>query len=402
MGKKKPPGYKAKGGERPNTVHSRARYVVALDDSGPPDPLLNKRGKFAPSWFSSNIIGGVGINRIYFDDFNHRWQELRQEIRESLGCEQLPAMHARLMFGDNRPSTYRGLPNPYLSATREQVAGWYLAAVGIIGSYLKLEGGGFSFSNTQVRSLLADWEQVFQQPEALAESEFLKLYKRRKHPELHRRYLATITSAQTMPTLDAFMLVEEGMRQNQCTATLLLDSYSDAVAFDEGAAFRFIAEHLGFTRIVDCRYVNDSDEEPLVQAADLIAYSQFRYVLHHDRLRTEPSRQLEEFIVKAEQLISGRQFFHPKTERKLAALRGKDHHRKIYSAARYAVALHILSSLKDEGETVREVFKTLEEFQAVCETHVPFTRYLPILKDGVLERWEASGRSDSFNGEDHP
>ncbi len=411
MARKKPPGYLPQRNARPALLSSaeRREFVFALDDSGPTAPVLGRDGKFNPVAQPFTILGGVALNKKHWGDFNRQWDALRAKIQVALGCDELPALHARLMFGklpEDRPATYRERPNPYRRATAEQVLQWYLEAMEIIGSFTKQPRGGIIFSNTFWRNeSCGTWEETFSHPDAQAEAEFLKLFRRRKHPDLYRHYIAAVTSVFTIPTLDSYCLIEEILRQQKARGTLLLDPFSDAVAFDDAAAFEFLRSTLNLRRIENSRRVPDTDSEPLLQAADFVAYLYFRKTLHEHRLKQEPFRMLESFIPQAEELSAGQPLFTDDIGHRLARVKSSRLGKTVNLAARYAIAHHLLLVNKKAAPTVTEFFTTPEEFLARC--HLAYKEgspppYLPILKDGVLERWEASGRSDTLNGEDHP
>lgn len=409
MARKLPPGHKLKAGQTAGRQTSSSEYIFALDDSGPTDPILNRHGKFSPVAQPFTVIGVVALNKKYEDSFRSQWNCLRSDIQSVLACDELPSLHARLMFGkspEDRPASYREKPNPYRQASAEQVVNWYLQAMEIIGSYTRLSKGGTSFANTFWRQkVCATWENAFRQPDALAEAEFMKVFRRRRHPDLHRRYIAAVTSVFTIPTLDTYYLIEELLRRQNSRGTLLLDPFTDAVAFDDEVAFEFVRRNLNFQRIMSSKRIEDTDSEPLLQAADFVAYTCFRQSLSEHRSSQGSFRELESFISQGVQLIAGEDLLGPKATEAVLRVQISGHGRAVRVAARYAIAYNLLLKSKKESSTVEEFFITPDDFMMRCHKAVQSKRsplYIPILKDGVLEKWEASGRSDAINGEDHP
>ena len=151
----------------------------------------------------------------------------------------------------------------------------------------------------------------------------------------------------------------------------------------------------------------DTDDQPLLQAADFIAYMAFRRALFESRRQSLPFNQIESFVLEAERLTAGRPLFSVNTVQIITNNRMTQENQALHASARYAVAHHLLCSHEKEEQTVRAFFATPEDFLQRCHQAYSLAispQYLPILKDGVLERWEASGKSDDFdlNGEDRP
>lgn len=373
-------------------------YTYAFDDSGGIEPLLNKKREFVPGDHPFFLIAAIGLNNSLLDEFREEWQRLRADIQAHLKLDALPALHARLMFGDKKPPMYRGAPNPYLTASRDEVLGWYMRGIGIISRFLKIKGGGDVLISTYHRDEIGKWaEAVFQQDVAQAEAEYLKLADRKRFPKLHQKYVAHVSAALTRPTLDIFICIQETMRQSGNNCAVILDSYNDSDGFNDSAAFGFLNENLRLSCISTVQTIADSDQEPLLQAADLVAYGHFRTQLAHSRgLPLETWGKDVATLLKSPSLCALN-----------IPLWIHRHIRKpeigaVYLAARYAIAHHALSQYAPEFvqhalQTPTDFLSQLQVAQLSGTANGNDNSYLPILKNGVLDAWQASRTK---NGED--
>lgn len=369
----------------------RDTFYFAFDDSGGIEPLLKQDRTVQPGQFPFAIIAAAGINTKYYPAFCDDWRALTAEIGQDLGLNGPAPIHARLMFGNNKPPKYRGNPNPYLSATHEQASSWFLRAARIFGKYGQIQQGGMGFMCTADRASRAQQHATsLNVPQALAEGEFLKLAVDRKHhKDFHRKYIAHVTAALIAPTFDTLQRIHRTLEHCSSTCEAWFDSYTDSAGFDDAYIAGFIRQQLQLTTITSTKRVTDVDAEPLCQAADVLAYIEFRKQLFLHRQKEGLNPPFEEMTQLASTAATTKGLCAADVNHWADKQNAKQAVQKQKTLAHYASAHYELSQYAPEF--VAENLKTLAEFAALLDSPLAQTsQYLPILKDGVLDAWQAS------------
>jgi hypothetical protein len=101
---------------------------------------------------------------------------------------------------------------------------------------------------------------------------------RKRSQRLYRGYHRLTTSPLLSLYTDALRYVDETMRaiSPEATVDVIVDSFGDSHGIDELSTVESMKSLAGLERTGSVKRVVDSDESPLVQAADLIGYSVFR------------------------------------------------------------------------------------------------------------------------------
>lgn len=364
-------------------------FTFALDDSGGIEPLLNKKGEIQQSQFPFFAIAAAGINKSLQDRFEDEWRRLQQKIQVDISSSVMPPLHARLMFGKSRPPKYRSNDNPWLHVPHENSIYWYLEALKIFGNYARIRQGATAYSTSHYREELAQsWLGAVSTEKAKEEAEFLKMYDRKSYPKLYQKYITHASASLVEPTLDIITMIQEAMRQSGSSAKLLLDPYSDSSGFKDSAVFGFMSKHLSFDNISEISIVTDSDNEPLCQVADLIAYSFFRSELYKSRKQSGIQVPDEPMINLSKKVLLGKPICAKDIAKWIAGIKNQPKIIRLHVAARYASAHFEMASYAPEF--VENCLRTPDEFLSSIQEWPEGGRYLPIVKPDVLEQWLAS------------
>jgi hypothetical protein len=368
-------------------------YFFSYDDSGGVEPILNKSGEFYPGIHPYTIIASVGINADLRDEFNGKWQDLRQDIAHNIGSTALPPIHARLMLGTGRPNTYRGAPNPYLNTAHEQGLAWIMEGFRILRWASTKKGGcGVIYTNSDRAAEGERFIKALAQPIALAEIDFIKRASGLKRNKFFASYLSRFSAALINPLFRTLLATQETLRQINGTGHLLLDPFAESSGMDDAVVSNFVQQSLGLERIVKIERVSDTDEEPACQAADILAYGYHRQALMHHRKQKGELTIPDLYISEALSLFNPRPLCSKDMGVWLQRQYAIPQIRHVVVAAQYALAHHGLHA--KNPDFVSEYFLTPEEFLARVADTPPDSLYVPILKDGVLKAWEARKGED--------
>lgn len=257
-------------------------YVATIDDSGGIEPLVKWGGIYVPGDHPLACITALLLRTDALDEFNAMWTGLRGEIQEYLQCEELPAIHMRLMYGRNKPRRYRGRLNPYTDCDFEKIKEWIAEGAEIITHFQK-QPQVLHWSTTYgLRENLSEGVlKYFSDPQLVAELNFLAKHgKRSAKRSFAQRYLKKMASP-LLPLLTRKIIqIDEIMRQLRSKQVLLqVDPFADASGLDAGEILEAINKVFELKHIAGIEVMADSDDVNLAQAADLIGFTSFRQAM---------------------------------------------------------------------------------------------------------------------------
>ena len=246
-----------------------ADYLIALDDSGGIEPLLNASGNLQATRSSIALISAYGLPFKYVRDFDRDWNELRTHIKQELNASFLPPIHMRVMYGRELDLKLRGHPNPYKSADfHKQILPWIKYATYLIGHYSHGEQHHIDqlyfgdrheifslFTTTMTRTKL--WKDL--------------RYLRRTRKKSYKFALSRLSNP--LPRLLAFQLglLNETLKNMDETAVVVVDNF-EASQGVSAQTVQQVVTRLGFTQIKRIHRGTVSDNVPLIQAADILAW----------------------------------------------------------------------------------------------------------------------------------
>ncbi len=254
-------------------------YVATIDDSGGIEPLVKWGGIYVPGDHPIACITALLLHTNALDEFDTMWTGLRSKIQEYLQCEELPAIHMRLMYGKNKPQKYRGKLNPYADCDFEKIKEWITEGAKII-THFQNQPQVLHWSTTyELRENLGEGVlRYFSEPQLVAELDFLAKHgKRSAKRSFAQRYLKKMASP-LLPLLTRKIIqIDEIMRQLRNKQVLLqVDPFADASGLDAGEILEAINKVFELKHIVGIEVTADSDNVNLAQAADLIGFTSFR------------------------------------------------------------------------------------------------------------------------------
>ncbi|GAA4002956.1 hypothetical protein GCM10022631_12180 [Deinococcus rubellus] len=378
-------------------------YTFAFDDSGGIEPFLNPDKTFREGQFPFLIIAAIGLRNDLLEKFYDEWNLLRGDIKAALDLSHLPPLHARLMFGASRPETYRKMPNPYLNVDQALTQEWFIRAFDILNALSKVKGGAGGLSAIYRReSYKSSVTYGFQTELSTKESSFIKLNTKGKKKSYHQKYLSAASSVLIRPVFDCFGMIQEIMRQIDGEAQVFLDPFSSSDGLNDEIVFDFIRQHLALPKISSVRRVEDTDNEPLSQAADLIAYGHFRDELIQVRLKNGQNPPFEPMLEAARIRWGPPRICSADVGHIWRRKRSDRRYDQISVAAMYSTAFYELQ--KFHPDFTNQYLVTPDEFLNRVIKILGNTKagYIPILKDGVLEAWEAINTISPQKGEDRP
>lgn len=246
-----------------------ADYLIALDDSGGIEPLLDASGNFKVAQNPFVVICAYGLPSQSVRSFNKDWNELRTHIKQELNAAFLPPIHMRVMYGRSLPEKLRSQPNPYKSADfHKHIVPWLNYSRYLIGHYSRGEqhhidqlyfgerqGVHSMFTTMMTRTKL--WKDL--------------RYLRRTRKKYHKFTLARLSSP--LPILLAFQLglLNETLKNMRKTAVVVIDSFDSSQGVS-ALTVQQVVTRLGFTQIKRIHRAQTSDDVPLIQAADALAW----------------------------------------------------------------------------------------------------------------------------------
>jgi hypothetical protein len=220
------------------------------------------------------VLTGFYLHRDVLEVFNRRWNVLRDDIQSSLGSDWVPPIHLRLMWGKTVKRRTRGRDNPYVDATFDDIKAWVSRAWGIVDTFVRAKRAGWYWTMASRDALAQGNVRFVSHPQFAAELEFIQRYKARLFREYHR----TIMSPLLPLFAEALLWVNElMMTQPHGTKTdILVDSFPESHGLDVLETVHEIKRVGRLDGIGAVSRIENADEEPLVQAADLIGFCRFR------------------------------------------------------------------------------------------------------------------------------
>lgn len=250
---------------------SEVDYVLAIDDSGSIGPLLTKKGTPSLENDATVLIVCFGLPVKHLDNFNADWTDLREAIREDLRLPYAPAIHARMMYGRRVDPKYRGRPNPYANVPFDKRTAWLNAAMHIISAYGNLENPCLEQSYIVGRAkIFDDFVEVMTQCKLWHDISYLTSKKNSRPLKLTTQRLSS-----PLPPLIALMLglVDLGLKYlGDKRAAILFDPFDDSQGVAEETVKQIITETFDFRRISRMERILSSDDIPIAQAADILAF----------------------------------------------------------------------------------------------------------------------------------
>jgi hypothetical protein len=247
-------------------------FAVAFDDSGGIEPLCDWQGQFIPGDHPLTALGAFYVRQSKASSFRMDWQALREEMGRTLGVRN-PPVHMRLMWGRSRPHRYRKAPNPFLGVDHSVIVEWVKEAWAIIDRFTEARDGGW-FYGTRARKEAAQNQIRFLTNEHFTRERRFLAQHRVRGKSLYNNFHRLITS----PLLQLYVIALPQINELMCacrrsTADVLVDSFNDSHGVDELEVVRTLKEVCGLRYIDSVARVPDGDMEPILQAADLVAYT---------------------------------------------------------------------------------------------------------------------------------
>ena len=257
-------------------------YVATIDDSGGIEPLVKWGGDYVPGDHPLACITALLLRTDALGEFDTMWIDLRKQIQNHLQCEELPAVHMRLMYGRNKPQRYRGRPNPYIDCDFEKIKEWIAEGAKII-TYFQDQPQVLHWSTTyELRKHLGEGVlRYFSDTQLVAELNFLAKHgKRSTKRSFAQRYLKKMASP-LLPLLTRKIIqIDEMMRQlGSKQVCLQVDPFADASGLDAGEILEAINKVFELRHIAGIEVMADSDNVNLAQAVDLVGYTSFRQAM---------------------------------------------------------------------------------------------------------------------------
>jgi hypothetical protein len=249
-------------------------FVIAFDDSGGVEALCKWDGTPIPGDHPITVLTGFFVDRTAQPEFEARWNAIRRETQEQLGCHTLPPVHLRLMWGRTLPPRYRDQPNPYLDADFGDIQRWVSRYWMVVDEFVKRRLAGW-FSNTLHRREAAEAQRRYlQHPEFGQEMRFIRARSRR----LYRGYHRLTNSPLLMLYTRSLLYAAEIARATGPASIMdvLVDSFGDSHGIDAAETVATMKRIASLDHIGTVERVTDGDASAPVQAADLIGYTRFR------------------------------------------------------------------------------------------------------------------------------
>lgn len=246
-------------------------YVLAIDDSGAVGPLMTKKGRPSLENDAWVLIYCFGMKTENLQAFNADWTNLREAIREELRLSYAPPIHARLMYGPNVDSMYHGRRNPYHGVSFKKRLDWLNSAGRIISYYGILEDVCFERSYAGGRQVLFDgFVEMMTQCRLWNDINYLHAQKNQKPYKLTIQRLSSPLPQLVALTLGLVNLSMEYYGDKR--VAILFDPFDDSQGVSENTVRKIVNDVSNFRNIVWMDRLQSSDDMPLAQAADVLAF----------------------------------------------------------------------------------------------------------------------------------
>ena len=248
--------------------------VLAFDDSGGIERLCRWNGDPIPGDHPIVLLAAFYLDRRAEADFNREWRHLRGSIRDDLGCDWDPPIHLRLMWGKTLKRRYRGKLNPYVDAEFKQIQAWVAAGWEIVERYVSSRMAGW-FYRWAERTKLAEPNTVYlRDPRFQRELATIRLHSQKLFDGYHRLITSPLLHLYVLSLASANELTRASGRSSK--TDVLVDPFGDSHGIDAAETVEAMKQIANLQHIGTVDRVEDADELPVVQAADLVGYCTFR------------------------------------------------------------------------------------------------------------------------------
>lgn len=246
-------------------------FLTGIDDSGGHAALFDIHGNRLGDPKQPYVgVAAVTVGDALTSDFKGKWNELRARIKSTLGTSAPPPVHLRWMWGNKRVEKHK---NPYVNATNAQIADWLSEAVNIMAQFqrYRYEFGILTefYARSHMQDLLIPY---YTDAASRMEREFLasKHVPYRLYEDFHRATVYPLL--RTLPFL--LWKLDHSIKTIGGSDTAVeVDGFTGIDGVEAPDVVRAIQELANLTRVVRMSVVPSYSESPLVQAADLIAWS---------------------------------------------------------------------------------------------------------------------------------
>lgn len=284
-------------------------YVAAIDDSGHADALVNWDGAPNPTAFPFVGIAAILLRRDRLDEFEGRWNHLRERIQQQIGCKDLPPVHLRWMWGKNPPG---GDKNPYVGSEFRHIRSWLRGAVDVLAAMQRERGVlGFRYDFRDRLEFSRRLSPYFSDPEFEQELMFLRRHNRGPLKGLYKRYHNLTTNPVLRILTTTLWSLDRTIRANGGgDLDVYVDRFAGALGIDAVGVLHASRSLAGLDRVRSLSTVPSYVTSPLCQAADFVAYTVNRVLLmENGRIpRDRPFDELVSYLVARVKTLDGDRF----------------------------------------------------------------------------------------------
>lgn len=259
-----------------------SRFLLAFDDSENIESLCTWSGDPIAGDHPIVLLTGFYLREEAAGEFNAEWADLRASIQQELGCENPPPIHLRLMWGKSLPRKYRGAANPYLQSNFNKIKQWVGQAWDIVSRFIARREAGWFVAEGIRENMSRAMPAYFQHPDYSRELRILRKALGNKGYRAYHR----LTTSPLLPLYTRSLTYANTLADTQRPAldmNVLVDAFSDSHGIDELETVEVIRKIGNLQNIATVTRIDDSDNSPAVQAADLIGYCEFRQ--HLERIK---------------------------------------------------------------------------------------------------------------------
>lgn len=263
------------------------QFITGIDDSGGHATLFQVDGTRVESPNQPFVgVAAVSLRTGLLADFEGRWNDLRARAESDLGLATLPPIHIRYMWGKNRPDKHK---NPFASASQEQIAEWLSEASLILERFQKYRFEFGILTEFYQREQMQDGlEPFYSDPAWEIERRFLmsRLVPKGLYHAFHRATMYPLL--RILPII--FWKLNDSVRNIGGGGTsLVIDGFTGTDGVGAADVLKSTRELAGLSLIGEMAVVSSYADSPLVQAADLIAWSYNRVITQEAKgIKDEP------------------------------------------------------------------------------------------------------------------
>ncbi|WP_157202673.1 DUF3800 domain-containing protein [Calidithermus chliarophilus] len=355
----------------------RADYFVAIDESGGIEALVDWNGAFIEGDHPVSLICAILLRAEALSSFSNEWLALQKTIAEQLRLDSLPPIHLRLMYGRKLPPKYRGKPNPYLGSNFNDIVGWIDQGFAILRKYNLKQDLSIIFNQNTRQNLANNLLRYFQDDFFKREMQALRRLAGSKAYKAYHN--AAFSSLLPLLLMTIFTINKQLYHFGHKTGHIWIDPSESSRGIDVLTTFEVMRSRQQLQYITVER-IQNSDDNPLVQAADLVGFFLFRRYLMQYRRERGLDHSSDPVM---EALLSKHPFRSHSRFNPGAAARRENHH-LLSQVLHYEMAYRALHQVNPD--IARNHLITIDEF---------------IERQRMALRSKAAGISVLKNGEDH-